>query len=59
MSQIKNVGREDLSDLFVDRNGELHLAKLVRWLFTVEDRISMSLPAHLKRAVVESRVFVS
>ena len=59
MSQIKNVGREDLSDLVVDRNGEFCLAKLVRWLFMVEDRVAMSLPAHLKRAIVESRVFVT
>ncbi len=50
---------EDVSDIFVDKNGEMTLGKLYRWLLTVEDRVSMSLPAYLKRAVIESRTFIT
>ena len=56
---MSQIAKEDLSDLLVDRNGEMSLAKLYRWLTTVEDRVSMSLPAHLKRAIVESRTYIT
>ena len=60
MSQtVSSVGKEDMSELLVDKNGEASFAKLYRWLTTVEDRVSMSLPAFLKRAVIESRVYIT
>lgn len=59
MAPELKVGKEEISDLFVDRNGETSLTKIYRWLTTVEDRVSMSLPAYLKRAVIESRVYTT
>ena len=52
-------GYEAIDDLLVDKNGEATLGKLFNWLTTIEDRASMSLPAYLKRAVIESKVFVT
>ena len=53
------IGLEDMGDLLVDKNGETSLAKLARWMYTVEDRLSMSLPAYLKRAIIESRTYIT
>jgi hypothetical protein len=53
------AGFEGIDDLFVDKNGEATLGKLFNYLTTIEDRVSMSLPAYLKRAVVESKVYVT
>lgn len=52
-------GYEDFTDLLIDKNGETSIAKLFRWLMAIEDRTSMSLPAYLKRAVIESKVFLT
>lgn len=52
-------GYEAIDDLLVDKNGEATLGKLFNWLTTIEDRASMSLPAYLKRAVIESKVFIT
>lgn len=59
MSTDAKVGKEEWSDLLVDKNGETGFTKLYRWLTTIEDRTSMSLPAFLKRAVIESRVYLT
>lgn len=60
MTDKNNVyGKEDVSPLYIDKNGEISLARLWRWLNLIEDRTSMSLPAYLKRAVVESRTYIT